>query len=98
MSRDDVEECLDIIEESQSSITVDDGRRSRQDNISCIFEIVKKSLNYKDTRTEEIAELENKIIARGYKVEDLRTTLKSYERAGVLMQVGKSAIKLVDNE
>lgn len=73
-------------------------RKAKQDNISSIFKIIKNTLNYKDTRTEEEAELEKKIVARGFKVDDLKKTLASYERAGVLMLVGKDSYKLVDNE
>ena len=99
MSAQDVEECLELIEESQASIkTEETGRRARQDNVSSIFEIVKNCLYYKDNGTEEEAELEKKIVARGFKVEDLKKTLKSYERAGVLMAVGNNSYKLVNTQ
>ena len=51
-----------------------------------------------DPRLPFLAELEKKIVARGFKVDDLKKTLASYETARVLMLVGKDSYTLVNNE
>ena len=92
----DVEECLEIIEESQNSIMTDTStRRPKQDIISNIFEIIKGSLNYKDNREEDYDELEKKIVARGYKGEDLRKTIDQYQRVNVLFVDSNNSVRMV---
>lgn len=99
VNSDDVEECLELIQESQASILTDNtNRRAKQDNISSIFEIIKNTLNYSDSKAEARDVLLTKTTARGFTEEDFKKAINCYSDAGVLITANNdNIIRLVEN-
>jgi DNA replicative helicase MCM subunit Mcm2 (Cdc46/Mcm family) len=88
VSVEDVQECLDLIEESQASVQTDkDAKPKKQDSTSVIFDIIKSMCKYNENCQADYELVEKRVLARGFTQDQFETTLKSYESNNVLMHL-----------
>ena len=90
----DVDEALRLIEASRSSINEDDTNEkgnynSRTDAMSSIFLIIRDMCSSKTEKTAGMAEIERKVISKGFKIEALNDTIENYTNLSIIF-VNKS--------
>jgi hypothetical protein len=93
-----VQECLELIEESQASVQVDqDLKKAKQDNKSAIFDIIKGICRYSDKGQADFTLVEKRVLARGYTLDQFEATLKEYEDLNVIMHLNNLIMILSDD-
>lgn len=76
VSSEDVLDCLELIEESQTSIVPEKPlKRPKVDYMSAIFEIIKDRCNYSEGKAEDLDVIRNRVLLRGYNEVELNKTL-----------------------
>jgi DNA replication licensing factor MCM7 len=85
----DVDEALRLIEVSRSSINEEENPEkgvynAQKDTIGNIFLIIREMCS-KDNKTAKLAEVERKLINKGFKASDLEMCLEHYTALNVIM-------------
>jgi hypothetical protein len=96
VSKWDVTECLEILEESQKNLGLEEeDRRPMHDFISNIFEIVRDLCKYSPELSVGYQALKTRVISRGFSEEQLNETLDNYLSLNLLMSQN-DVITLID--
>ncbi len=85
----DVDEALRLIEASRSSINEDDAAEknifnARTDAMSSIFLIIRDLCSSKTDKTIGMAEIERKVLSKGFKIEALHETVENYANLSII--------------
>lgn len=85
----DVDEALRLIEASRSSINEDDSAEkntynARTDAMSSIFLIIRDLCCANKDKTVGMADIERKVLSKGFKIEALHDTIENYSNLGII--------------
>ncbi len=87
MTSEDVQECLELIEDSQANIRTHTGpRKPKGDVKSQIYEIIKTICSYSNGNKAPEELIERRVLAKGYLKDRLEETIKDYEAINVLLR------------
>jgi DNA replication licensing factor MCM7 len=86
----DVDEALRLIEVSRSSINDEENvdknaYHQKNDTISSIFLIIREMCNSNKNKTANLAEVERKLINKGFKTSEMEQCLEQYSNLNVLI-------------
>jgi hypothetical protein len=65
------------------------------DDLSAIFSMIKDLCNYKEDGIIELDVLKKRVMARGFTVDALESTINHYERLDVLMRNSSNTIRII---
>jgi len=90
----DIDEALRLIEASRSSVNEDDAAEknpynARTDAMSSIFLIIRDLCSAKIDKTVGMADIERKVLSKGFKPEALHDTIENYVNLSIIF-VNKS--------
>lgn len=96
MSKWDVNECLEILEESQKNLGLeDDDRKPMHDYVSRIFEMIRDLCKYSPELSVNYQALKTRVLSKGFSEQNLTDTLENYLSLNLLMSQG-DVITLID--
>ena len=78
---DECQKCLQDLKEDDEQ----DVKKIRKDNIGKIFQIIKSSCGTKSEKSMSYADLEKKVISKGFALSDMKKCLQRYQDLDVLM-------------